>query len=97
MRVRWSDGADQDREDIVGYIWLDNPSAARRVDAMFDDATSRLSKFPRLGKDGAIPGTRELLPHPNYRLVYQIRDAEIIVLALIHTARQWPPAVEDQP
>ena len=95
MKVRWSDGADRDRDNIVGHIWLDSPSAARRLDAVFDDATDRLSKFPRLGKEGAIPGTRELLPYPTYRLVYRIRDGEIIILALVHTARQWPPIAED--
>ncbi len=95
MRVRWSDEADQDRNGIVGYIWLDSPSAARRMDALFDDATSRLSKFPKLGKNGAVAGTRELLPHPSYRLIYQIRDEEIVILALVHTAREWPPAGDD--
>lgn len=65
------------------------------MDARFNAATDRLSKFPRLGKDGAVSGTRELLPHPSYRLVYQIRDDEIVILALVHTAREWPPAGDE--
>lgn len=91
MKVRWSVEADQDRDEIVGYIWTDNPSAARRMDALFDAAVERLAGFPWLGREGAIPGTREFIPHPSYRLVYEVKDNEIVVHALVHTARWWPP------
>jgi toxin ParE1/3/4 len=92
LKVRWSEEADRDRDEIIGYIWADNPLAARRMD---DAAANRLAVFPRLGREGAIPGTRELIPHPIYRLVYEITDSEIIIHALIHAARQWPP-VQDE-
>ena len=62
-----------------------------RMDKLFNDSVNRLANHPRLGKMGKIPGTRELIPHEHYRLVYDI-DGEIIrVLTLIHTARRWPP------
>lgn len=47
-----------------------------------------------LGRPGKIPGTRELIPHENYRLVYEVQDDTVWVLALIHTARQWPPMTD---
>ena len=47
--------------------------------------------YPKIGKTGKILGTRELIPHENYRLVYEINEGKVWVLALIHTARQWPP------
>ena len=34
---------------------------------------------------------RELIPHESYRLVYEIERETVWVLALVHTARQWPP------
>ncbi len=37
---------------------------------------------------------RELIPHESYRLVYEIDDDAVWMLALIHTARQWPPMQE---
>ena len=95
MKVRWSEEAGRDRTEIVDYIWADNPLAAGRMDALFDAAANRLANFPRLGREGMIPGTRELIPHPSYRLVYEITDSEIIIHALLHTARQWPP-VDDK-
>jgi addiction module RelE/StbE family toxin len=91
LRVRWSEEADRDRTEIVRYIWADNPNAAERMDVLFDAAANRLADFPRLGREGAIPGTREFIPHPSYRLVYEIADSEVIIHALVHTARQWPP------
>jgi len=38
-----------------------------------------------------MPGTREFIVHPNYRLVYQLNNDTLSVMALVHTARQWPP------
>ncbi len=96
MKVRWSEEADRDRDEIVGYIWVDNPLAAQRMDGLFDVAASRIADFPYLGREGAVAGTRELIPHPSYRLVYEITDSEVIIHALIHTARQWPPVDEDK-
>jgi plasmid stabilization system protein ParE len=55
------------------------------------DAAASLSEHPKRGKPGKIPGTRELIPHESYRLVYEIERKTIWVLALVHTARQWPP------
>ena len=33
-----------------------------------------------LGKPGKIPGTRELIPHESYRLVYQIDGETVWIL-----------------
>jgi addiction module RelE/StbE family toxin len=60
------------------------------MDELFSDAAARLVDHPKLGRSGALQGTRELIPHESYRLVYEITDDTIWVLALVHTARQWP-------
>lgn len=76
------------------YISADNPRAAARMDALFSDAAARLAVHPMLGRPGKIPGTRELIPHESYRLVYEIEGETAWMLALVHTARQWPPVRE---
>jgi toxin ParE1/3/4 len=91
LKIRWSDDAELDRAEIIEYIWSENPGAARRMDSLFDAAADRLSKFPFSAREGAIPGTRELIAHPSYRLVYQVTDNEIIIHAVVHAARHWPP------
>lgn len=93
MRVIWTPEALQDRADIWDYIELDNPTAAVRMDALFSDSANRLTEHPKLGKPGRIPGTRELIVHESYRLVYEIQSKTVWLLVLIHTARQWPPAL----
>lgn len=94
MRVFWTPEAEQDRLDIWDYIAVDNPDAAARLDNLFSDTANRLIDFPRRGGAGKIPGTRELIPHEHYRLVYTIVDNTIWMLALVHTARQWPSVKE---
>ncbi len=96
MRVVWTPEAEQDRDDIWETIATDNPLAAARMDQLFTAAAAKLAEFPMLGHTGKILGTRELIPHASYRLVYEIAIDEntVWVLALVHTARQWPPVMD---
>lgn len=92
MIVLWSPEAEQDRQDIWDHIVVDHPKAAVRLDTLFRDAATVLEFYPQIGKPGMIVGTRELLPHEHYRLVYEINGDTIWILALVHIARLWPPA-----
>lgn len=91
MNVVWTRVAEINRSDIFDYIAADDPAAAKRMDELFAKTAARLAEFPKLGKTGDLPGTREMLPHEHYRLVYEIDGETVWVLALVHTARQWPP------
>jgi addiction module RelE/StbE family toxin len=82
---------EQDRADIWDYIAADNPDAAVRMDELFSDAADRPAAHPKMGATGKISGIRELIPHESYRLVYEIDTGTVWVLALVHTAHQWPP------
>jgi toxin ParE1/3/4 len=94
VRVVWTPEALQDRIDIWDYIATDNPHAAARMDDLFSESASRLTEHPKLGRAGKVPGTRELVAHEHYRMVYEIAiDSDTVwILTLIHTARRWPPA-----
>lgn len=61
------------------------------MDELFSASAKRLVEYPELGRPGRIAGTRELIPHRSYRLVYEIERDTVWILALVHTARQWPP------
>jgi addiction module RelE/StbE family toxin len=91
VRVVWTPEARQDRADIWDAIAAENPRAAVRMDMRFSEAAKRLADYPRLGRPGKVSGTRELIPHPSYRLVYEIERETVWILALVHTAMQWPP------
>jgi toxin ParE1/3/4 len=91
MKVIWSPQAVQDRLDIWEYIAGDKPNAAVQLDERFSETAALLATQPLMGKRGMIEGTRELLPHKNYRLVYELIGDEIWIHAIVHAARQWPP------
>lgn len=91
MKVIWTPEAERDRLEIFDYIAADNPRAAIRMDKLFSNAVNRLADFPNVGKAGKIPGTRELVPHESYRLVYEVLGDTVWVLTLVHTTRLWPP------
>jgi len=93
VKVIWTPEASADRQDIVAYIADDNPIAAVRMDQLFSDAAVTLAQFR--GRSGTIVGTRELIPHESYRLVYELEGETVWVLALVHTSRQWPP-IQDE-
>jgi len=91
VKVRWTPEAEADRLAIFEYIAADNPAAAARMDDRFAAAARHLAEFPRLGGPGKVTGTRELMPHDTYRLVYELHADEVWILAVVHAARQWPP------
>ena len=87
MKVRWTPEAERDRENVWEYIANDNPGAAASMDEFFSDAAAKLADYSLMGRIGKISGTRELIPHESYRLVYQVDGETVWVLALISTAR----------
>ncbi len=94
MKVRWTVAARQDRLEIFTFIGADNPRAAVQMDELFASTAAKLSEFPNLGKPGCVPGTREVILHESYRLIYEIEADTLWILTLVHTARRWPPLKE---
>ena len=90
MDVFWTTGAERDRDANFEYVTKENPAAATRLDEIFADVVATLADHPHLGRAGQVPGTRELFPHESYRLVYEVVEQRVWVLALVHTSRQWP-------
>lgn len=89
--VRWTPLAANDLVEIARYIQRDNPAAARAVAGSLYHEAESLSAFPRRGRPGRIPETRELivggLP---YIIVYRISDEAVHILRIYHGARDWP-------
>jgi addiction module RelE/StbE family toxin len=91
VRAVWTPEALSDRREVWDYIASENPQAATAMDALFSDAVARLIDYPSLGRPGQVSGTRELIAHDHYRLVYEIELDTVWILALVHTSKQWPP------
>jgi len=93
MKLLWSPGSESDLAAIVVYIANDNLNAALELDYHITSSAERLPSFPKLGKPGRVPGTRELIAHEHYILVYEITGDALQILSVLHTSRQWPPEV----
>ena len=91
MNLGWTSEAEQDRQDIFDYVRAENPAAALRIDAAFDRVVEKLASFPEMGRMGKLPNTREISVGSSYRVVYQIIEETVWILAIVHTARRWPP------
>jgi toxin ParE1/3/4 len=97
MTIRWTDPAQSDFLEILGYIARDNPAAAERVGQRLLSAIDTLAAQPRLGRPGRVAGTRELvIPRLPYLAVYRIIEAthlttsQVEILRVVHGARRWP-------
>lgn len=95
MKLQWTESALADRRSIFTYIDTDNPNAAAALDGVFEARADRLKRHPELGRPGRMPGTRELVVHRNYVLVYDLAERKVRILRVLHTALQWPPGPDE--
>jgi addiction module RelE/StbE family toxin len=99
VRVRWTDQARGDLLEIFARVAIDNPTAARALVARIRASVSRLRDHPRMGR--ALPeledaGNVRQRVAPPYRIVYQIRRDDVIVLAVVHARRALHVAPEPE-
>lgn len=92
MRIFWTPESLDDRRAIYDYIEADNPLAALNLDELFSEKVRNLIDHPGLGRIGRVTGTRELVVHKNYILIYDTTAESVRVLRVLHAAMQWPPA-----
>ena len=75
----------------VWYIAERDLGAALRFDARLDQVALLLAEQPYIGRVSELSGTREFFPEPTYRLVYEVREEDVLIVSLTHTSRRWPP------
>ena len=93
VKLIWTRRAAADRREIRAWIARDNPAAALALDGLFSEKAARLLNMPGMGRPGRLAGTRELVAHRHYLLIYDVAGDLVRVLRVLHTARQWPPPV----
>lgn len=91
LPVVWLDDSISDLADIITFVAGENPSAARRLKARLEAAPLPLTEHPYLYPVGRAPGTRELVAHPNYVIVYRVSSARIEIVNVLHARQEYPP------
>lgn len=91
MRTEWSRRADRDLDRVEDCIAQENPTAALEARERIEQQIRLLKKQPKIGRQGRVPGTRELvitaLP---YIVVYRVKSKAIQIIRVLHGAQQSP-------
>jgi toxin ParE1/3/4 len=94
MRLRYTRRARRHLDAIAEYIADRNPNAARRVGERIRESVSLLLDLPYIGREGVLPGTRELVvPGLPYIVVYRVELAAqeaVVILGVYHGAQLRP-------
>ncbi|EOS93153.1 type II toxin-antitoxin system mRNA interferase toxin, RelE/StbE family [Erwinia tracheiphila] len=88
--VKWKESALNDLADIIDYIEQYNPVASRKLHQQIVHVAENLPQHPYLYRPGRVAGTREIVVHPNYLVVYHIDDFEIEILRVLHARQEYP-------
>ena len=94
MNLEWTEPALVDLESIWDFIKRDSEYYASQFIGKIIDAVESLKTFPEMGRN--VPETeseniRELLFN-NYRIIYQVEAERILILTIIHAARNLSQA-----
>lgn len=90
LPVVWLDEARDVLHAITEYVTDWNPLAALELEMQITDSAQSLAQFPYAGRTGRVSGTRELLAHPNYWLIYRVTLENVEVLGVLHVRREYP-------
>jgi len=85
--LRWTRRALARLDEIANFIAQDNPARAASFVRELQGKLTLLHEH-ELGRPGRVYGTRELVLHRHYVAVYRVRDSEVHILTILHTARK---------
>lgn len=88
--IRWSEEATTDLVEIIDYIEQHNALAAQSLHAAIVQSAENLPLMPYLFRPGRVAGTREIVVHPNYIVVYLVGSDMINILRILHSRQQYP-------
>jgi len=90
LPIQWLPQARDNLATIIEYIAERNELAALDLADDIERATSQLPQHPYLYRPGRVAGTREIVVHPNYLVVYRIQTTVIEIVTVLHSRQQYP-------
>jgi addiction module RelE/StbE family toxin len=89
LPIYWRESALDELAAIATFIALRNEAAAISLTEQIEMAVAAAAANPYLYRAGRISGTRELVAHPNYIVVYRVTD-RVEVLNVLHARQRYP-------
>jgi len=90
LPIVWSEAALDDLDSIVAFIARHDVNAAMRLQDSIEDSVKPTAIYPYMFRTGRLEGTREVVAHPNYFVVYRVLTDMILVTSVVHTRLQYP-------
>lgn len=91
MQVEWAPRAASDLYRIGIHIAHHNPASAERIVRTIYDGCNALYLFPGQSRVSRMPRRRDLVFAPlPYIAVYRVRETQVEILRIYHSARDWP-------
>ncbi|MER2516996.1 MAG: type II toxin-antitoxin system RelE/ParE family toxin [Candidatus Accumulibacter phosphatis] len=90
LPICWNAKALDELDAIAGYIAQFNPIAAENLQDLIEASVLPLSEHPYLYRPGRVSGTRELVVHPNYIVVYRVLTDQVEIVGVLHASREYP-------
>jgi toxin ParE1/3/4 len=90
LPILWRAEAQADLAAILEYIAERNPKSALDLYEDVERVVTQLPHHPYLYRLGRVSGTRELVVHPNYVVVYRVDIAAIEIISVMHSRQQYP-------
>jgi addiction module RelE/StbE family toxin len=93
--IEWTEQATRQLDQAHDYIALSNSEeVAERIATQIVTTIQQLTTFPKSGRSGRVPGTRELvISNTPFIAAYAIDRERIVILSIYHGAQQWPEAL----
>jgi toxin ParE1/3/4 len=90
LPILWRAEAQADLAAILEYIAERNPQSAFDLYDGIERVVSQLPHHPYLYRLGRVSGTRELVAHPNYIVVYRVGVSAIEIVSVVHSRQSYP-------
>ena len=97
MRVHWTNKALDHLLAIHEYVTQNSEIYANRLVDRLTRRSEQIGLFPQSGR--MVPeykraDIREVIERP-YRIIYRVKENQIDVLSVVHSAQQLPPEVPE--
>ena len=91
MKVRYTDTATADLEDILSYLIERNPRAAATVGQAIETTVARIAAFPESAQ-ATDESTVRMAPAGRfpYLIFYSVAESEVQIIRVLHGARRRP-------
>lgn len=91
MKVRFTETANDENDQLLAAIAADSLSAADNVATAIEAMIARLSSLPHLGSETDVAGIRLMVARPyTYLIFYTVENDTVVIRNIRHPSRQQP-------